>query len=126
MARKMLLVLILALTSPLSACGSDDVGTEATGDTIEQAGRDAQDAARDGLGGLRTDAERFIDDIQSRNASEAKQQLLERCRDSVERLRKASSDEAERVTAICERIQNSDLENRSAWDEIKQEIEKVP
>ncbi len=44
----------------------------------------------------------------------------------LERLRKASSESADRVAGICDRIQNTDITNTSAWTEIKQEIEKLP
>ena len=126
MAPKTLIISIFALAGVLIGCSSDDVDTEATRDTIEQAGGDVQDAAREGLASLRTDAERLVDEIQTRNAPEAKQQLLDRCRDALERLRRAGSNDADRVAGICDRIQNSDVGNRRAWDDIKQEIEKIP
>lgn len=126
MAPKTLIIAIFALAGVLTGCSSEDVDTEATRDTIEQAGGNVQDAARESLAGLRTNAERLVDDIQTRNAPEAKQQLLDRCRDALERLRRAGSKDADRVAGICERIQNSDIENRPVWDEIKQEIEKIP
>ena len=126
MAPKIFIISIFALSGVLAGCGTDDVDTEATRDTIEQAGQSAQDAAREGMASLRTDAERFVDEIQTRNAPEAKQQLLDRCRDALERMRKAGSNDADRVAGICDRIQNSDVQNRPVWDEIKQEIEKIP
>lgn len=117
---------MLALVGALAACSSDDGGSDVTGETIDRVADEAREAAGDGLASLRADAERLVDEIQSRNASEAKQQLLDRCRSALERLRAASSEEAERVADICDRVQNSDLDNRSAWAEIRQEIEKVP
>lgn len=126
MTRKILLVTVFALGGALAGCSSGDVGTEATRDTIERAGDEAQEAAREGMASLRTDVERFVDDVRTRNAPEAKQQLLDRCRDELERLRKTNSDSADRVAGVCDRIQNTDITNMSAWNEIKQEIEKLP
>jgi len=122
----MLIISIFALSGVLTGCSSDDVDTELTRDTIERTTQNVQEAARDGVATLRTDAERLVDDIQTRNAPEAKQQLLDRCRDALERLRKAGSNDADRVAGICDRTQNSEIENRPVWDEIKQEIEKIP
>lgn len=125
MARKMMILVFFALAGVLTACGSDDVDTDATGDTIEETAEDAREAAEDAMADLRTGAERFVDEIQTRNAPEAKEQLLERCRDALERLRKADSDDADRVEELCGRIRDADVKNASVWDEIKAEIEKL-
>ena len=125
MVRKLLIASTFALSGVLVGCSSDDMGTEETRDTIEQAGDEARNAARDGLASLRTDAERIADDVQARNAPEAKQQLLDRCRDALERARKANAENADRVERICDRIRDADIKNVSVWNEIKQEIEQV-
>lgn len=125
MARNILVATTLALAGVLVACGADDIDTEATRDTIEETGQEARQAAEEAMADLRTGAERFVDQMQTRDAPQAKQQLLERCRDVLERLRKADSDDAGRVESVCDRIRDTDVENASAWDEIKKEIEKL-
>lgn len=126
MRSKIFLASMFPLAAALAGCSSDDVGTAATRDTIEERAGDVQEAARDGLASLRTDVERLIDDVQARNAPEAKERLLERCRDALERLRRANSDSADRVQGLCDRIQGADITNESVWNEIKQEVEQIP
>lgn len=125
MRSRVLLATIIPLAAALTGCSSDDVGTDVTRDTIEERAGDVQEAAREGMSGLRTDIERLIDDVQARNAPEVKQQLLDRCRDALERLRRASSDSADRVQGLCDRIQGADITNQSVWNEIKQEVEQI-
>lgn len=124
-SRKIVIVSMFALTGVLGGCDSGDVDTEATRGTIEQVGSEVQEAARNAMASLRTDIERFTDDIQTRNAPEAKKQLLDRCRDTLERLRKANSDSADRVSGICDRIEDTDVKDSSAWEEIKREVEQI-
>jgi hypothetical protein len=69
--------------------------------------------------------ERLVDEIRTRNAPEAKQQLLDRCRDALERLREADSEDAERVESLCDRIRDTDIEDSSVWNDIKEQIEQL-
>ena len=125
MRSRILLATMIPLAAAVTGCSSDDVGT-ATRDTVEERAGDAQEAARDGLAGLRTDVERLIDDVQARNAPEVKEQLLDRCRDALERLRRASSESADRVQKLCDRIRDADITNEAVWNDIKQEVEQIP
>lgn len=117
---------VLATVLFLGACGEDgDVDTEATRDTVEEAARDAREAAEDAFASLRTDGDRLIDEIRTMDAPQAKEQLLERCRDTVERLRKADSDRAEQVDSLCDRVRDTDVSDTDAWDKIKQELNEL-
>lgn len=125
MAPRAFIVALFALTGVFAACGTDDIDTETTQDTIEETAGDARQAAEEAFEELRTGGERLVDEIQTRNAPEAKEQLLDRCRDALERLRKADSDQAERVDDLCNRIRDADVSNSEAWNEIREEIEKL-
>ncbi|HWC11729.1 MAG TPA: hypothetical protein VG455_10945 [Acidimicrobiales bacterium] len=118
-------ILVGALT--LAGCGDDN--GETTVDTVEQqteeAARDARAAAQDIWASVRTDAERLLDQIRTEDAPRFKEQLLERCRDALERLRKAESDAAGRVEDLCSRIQETDVTNADAWADIRREIDQV-
>ena len=106
------------------ACG-DDADTQATQDTVEDATRDARDEAENAFASFRTEGERLLDEFQTRNAPEAKQKLLDQCRNVLERLRKANSDQAGRVDSLCNRIRDTDPSNASVWREVREEITKL-
>lgn len=115
---------VFALGMLFVACG-DDADTQATQDTVEDATRDAREEAENAFATLRTEGERLLDEFQTRNAPEAKQKLLEQCRDVLERLRKADSDQAGRVESLCDRIRDTDPANTSVWNEVREEITKL-
>lgn len=119
-----LVLIAIALGMLFVACG-DDVDTEATQDTVEEATRDARNETENAFANLRTEAERLMDEFQTRNAPEAKQQLLDKCRDALERLRKANSDQAGRVDSLCNRIRDTEPSNAAVWREVKDEIAKL-
>ena len=125
MTKRTLVVSAFVLAGVLAGCGSDDIDTEATGDTIEESAEDARVAGENAFAEFRTGGERLVDEIRTRNAPEAKQQLLDRCRDALERLREADSDDADRVDALCDRIRDTDIQDSSVWDEIKEQIEQL-
>lgn len=118
-------LIAVALGTLFAACGDNDVDTEATRDTVEEAGRDAREEAENAFASLRTDAERLLDEFQTRNAPQAKEQLLEQCRDALERLRRAESQNVDRVEALCDRIRDTDPSNSSVWREIRDEINRL-
>lgn len=122
--RGALVLTIIALGMLFVACG-DDADTQATQDTVADATRDARDEAENAFANLRTEAERLLDEFQTRNAPEAKQKLLEQCRDALERLRKADSDQTGRVESLCDRIRDTDPANASVWNEVRDEITKL-
>lgn len=111
----------------LAGCGDDNGDT--TADTVEQqaeeAAGNAREAAEDAWASVRTDAERLLDEIRTQDAPRFKEQLLQRCRDSLERLREAESDAAGRVEQLCTRIQETAVGNADAWADIKREIDQL-
>jgi len=124
-SRSALLVTVIALGTLLAACGDNDVDTEATQDTVENATSDARQEAEKAFATLRTEAERLVDQFQTRNAPEAKQRLLDECRDALERLRRADSNQVGRVESLCDRIRDTDPSNASLWREVRDEITKL-
>ena len=115
----------LALGMLFVACGDNDVDTQATQDTVEDATRDAREEAENAFATLRTEAEKLMDEFQTRNAPQAKEKLLEECREVLERLRKADSDQAGRVDSLCNRIRETDPSDASVWREVRDEITKL-
>ncbi|MBW3614455.1 MAG: hypothetical protein KY439_03985 [Actinobacteria bacterium] len=93
-------------------------------ETQEAAG-DVRQAAVDAWGSLKNDAERLVNEIQSNKDPNAKQELLERCRDSVDKLRDADSGQVDEAQSLCDRIQNTDVDAGEAWNEIKKEIAEL-
>jgi site-specific recombinase len=107
------------------ACGDNDVDTQATQDTVEDATRDVREEAENAFATLRTEAEKLMDEFQTRNAPQAKEKLLEQCREVLERLRKADADQTGRVDSLCNRIRETDPTNAAVWREVKDEIAKL-
>ena len=122
--RGAVVLITVALAMLFVACG-DDADTQATQDTVADATRDAREEAENAFATLRTEGERLLDEFQTRNAPEAKQKLLEQCRDVLERLRKANSDQVGRVDSLCNRIRDTDPSNSSVWREVREEISKL-
>ena len=117
-------MITIALGTLFVACG-DDADTQATEDTVAEATRDAREETENAFATLRTEGERLLDEFQTRNAPEAKQKLLDQCRDVLERLRKANSDQVDRVDSLCNRIRDTDPSNASVWREVRDEIAKL-
>lgn len=127
---------VLAVSGLLVACGGDDEDGQSAEDLREdveeladEAGDRAGDVAasaeeqlRDGWASLRTDGERLIDRIQTRGDSEAKQELLEDCRDRLEEAREAESSAADRIGSVCDRIRDADVDSGDEWDSIKDKV----
>lgn len=87
--------------------------------TAEDVAQGAADTADDVWANLRTESEELVDEVATGN-SEAQEQLLERCRETLEELRKAEDPGAERVGQLCDNIRDADDE--TAWDDIRQEF----
>jgi hypothetical protein len=117
-SRRALVVVTIALGTLFAACGDNDVDTEATQDTVENATSDAREEAENAFATLRTE-------FQTRNAPEAKERLLEECRNALERLRQADSDQVGRVESLCDRIRDTDPSNESLWREVRDEITRL-
>lgn len=123
MERLLRLMAVIALVTALGACGDDDADDLAR--EAEETAEEAGEAVQDAWASLRTDAERLVDEIQTRNDPEAKEQLLDRCRDTLEELRQAESPESDRVAAMCDRIQDTDVNDRDAWSDVEREISEL-
>jgi vacuolar-type H+-ATPase subunit H len=95
----------------------------------QQSGVNVQDLrqqARAAWASVRVDSERLIDQIQTRNDPRAKQDLLDRCRNAQERLKTSNADaNAERVNELCDRIRATDVNNATAWDDIRTQFQRL-
>lgn len=119
--------LVAACALSLAACGDDDVDeatdqAERAAERVADEAGDARESAEDGLATLRTAFERLVDEASSGD-DEAREKLLDDCRDNLEDLRQADDPRAERVGALCERIRSADDGN--AWKEIKEEFAQI-
>lgn len=99
--------------------------TESDKEDARNTAADAKQQAKDAWASLKTDGERLVDRVQTRNDPEAKQQLLDKCRDSLERLRKSDSSFADNVAKLCNQIRDADPGNSSAWNDIKSRIDQL-
>ncbi len=124
-SRRVAGMIAIVLAALFAACADNDADPEATRDSVEDAGRDVREEAEDAFASLRTDGERLLDEIQTRNAPEAKERLLNQCRDVLERLRQADSEHVDRVDALCNRIRETDPADASVWREVKDEISNL-
>lgn len=99
--------------------------TEENQSSVKETANDARTDARQAWASLRTNGERLIDRIQTRNDPEAKQQLLESCRNALERLRKDNSQFADNVSDVCDRIRDTDVNRTDAWNDIKARLNEL-
>lgn len=120
-------VLVMALAAVFTACGgnNNDATAGSTTQTVQDATQSAKDDAANAFAALRTQAERLVDQVKTSDAPQAKQKLLDQCRDALEKLRKANSDQADHVDTLCNRIRDTDVTNVSAWGDLKDEINKL-
>ncbi len=101
------------------ACEDENMGSgQDTSDRLQR-------EARESWAGLRTDGERLLDDVQARNDPETKKRFLDRCRDTEERLRKAKDANADAVNEFCDKVRDADVNNTTAWDELKREWQEL-
>ena len=123
MKREVLQLFATALLVGAVALAACDDGSNVTADQaqdrINETSEDIEPQANDIWAGLRTDGERLIDEIQTRNDPEAKDRLLDRCRDVEEQLRESENTNADRVNEFCDDIRDADPEDNSVWNEIK-------
>lgn len=123
------LVLVMG-TVLIGACTSDDQSkaNDTAKDVQQQAkntGTDLKAQSKDAWASMRTDGSRLVDRIQTANDPQAKTDLLSRCRDSVENLRKAGSDRAETVNSLCDRIRDTDVSNSSDWNAVRDQLKQL-
>lgn len=119
--------MLLASALAVGACGDDDVDSAAqradeAAERVKDEAGEAREGAEDAFATFRTGFERLVDEASSGDA-EAKEKLLDECRDSLEQLRKDNDPRAEKVGALCERIRNADDGN--AWKEIREEYDQI-
>jgi len=109
------------------ACSEDGtVDTERAAGQAQSAATQVRQEAQNTWASLRTDGNRLIDQVQTRNDPDAKKQLLDRCRDTQEQFRKNDdSANADRVGQFCDRVQDTDPNSQGAWNEIKSEFQKL-
>ncbi len=123
-----LLFALLLASLALTACSDDgnvDEAADRTQDTAADVARDVRNSTENAFAELRTRAEEFIDGVQTRGAPEAKQRVLDQCRDTLEDLRKADSPDADRVDEICNQIRDTDVSNNDAWQQIRNELNQL-
>ena len=108
------------------ACSDDGtVDTDRARDQAQQTQQQVTKETKEAWATLRTDGERLIDDIQTRNDPDAKQKLLNQCRDALEQMRKNDAANADRVDKFCNRVRETDPNSQSAWNEIKAEFKQL-
>ena len=77
------------------------------------------------MGEPATDTERLIDDVEARNDSVAKQQLLDRCRAAAARQRRANDPTADAVHEFCDDARDAGVTNTAAWDRLEREWQQL-
>lgn len=123
---RLLAVLAIAMAAVAVACeGGSDINTEEAESTVRDAANNAQQQAEDAWASLRTDGERLIDEVQTRNDPEAKDQLLNSCRDAEQRLRENDNANADRVNEFCDSVRDGDPNDTGAWERIKSEFQQL-
>jgi hypothetical protein len=123
---RLFVAVLLAGAVALAACdGSSDVDTERAQDRANQTADDVREQANDVWADLRTDGERLIDEVQTRNDPEVKDRLLDRCRDAEEQLRKSENSNADRVNELCDDIRAADPDDSGAWATIKTRFQEL-
>lgn len=108
-----------AATLALGACGGDD---EVTSGEVEEAVDDAREETEDAFATFRTGFERLVDKA-STGDNEAREELLNLCRDTLEDLRQADDPRSDEVGELCDEIRDAD--DQTAWDSIRQKIDDI-
>lgn len=119
MPRLFAAVLLVGAVAGVACEDGSDVNTDQAQNRVNETAGDVQDQANDVWANLRTDGERLIDEVQTRNDPEAKDQLLDRCRDAEEQLRSDENANADRVNELCDEIRDANPEDSDAWNTIK-------
>ncbi len=123
--KRMMVGLVIAL--PLLFIGALVAAGCTEGDerAAEKTAKDVQQGAQDGWADLRTDGERLVDRIQTGNDAEAKRELLERCRNVLERLRTTNDPNVSRVENYCDTIEATSPKDSTSWDMIRQRLQEL-
>ena len=107
------------------ACDSDDTDTDAAQQQVREASQNIRQEAREAWAGLRADGDQLVDRVQTRNDPNAKQELLDKCRDAQERLKKEDASGAGQVESFCNKVRDTDVNNNSAWNDIKNQLKDL-
>ena len=119
--------LVLLVAAVIAAGCSDDnkVDTDKAKAQATKAAEQVKQQTRDAWASLRTDGDRLADQVQTRKDPEAKKQLLDKCRDAVERMRKDDQPNADRVNKLCDRIRDADPNDSATWNDVKAQIKDL-
>lgn len=117
-----LLALALGM-AVIAACTSDD--QEQVQSAASTAAGEAKTQVKDAWASMRTDGERMIDAVQTRNDPAVKQDLLDSCRNTLEKMRKADNASADKVDALCTKIRDTDPKDSNAWAGIKDQWKQL-
>jgi hypothetical protein len=122
-----LLALVLLAVAAVAVGCSDDktVDTDKAKAQATKAAEQVKQQTRDAWASVRTDGDRLADEVQTRKDPEAKKQLLDKCRDTVERMRKDDQPNADRVNKLCDRIRDADPNDSGTWNQIKDQIKEL-
>ena len=117
---RLLAVAVLAGAVVSIACDSEsDVNSDQAQQQVKEVSQNVKQEVRQAWAGFQTDSERLVDDVQTRKDPEAKKKLVDSCRDTLERLRREDADSASRIEKICDKIRDTDVNNNSAWNDVK-------
>jgi hypothetical protein len=132
--------LVLLGTVSLAACSDSDTNAAkeqaqtaiATAKANAPNSQDVQNAAsnvqkdvKDAWTSLNVDRDRLVDRIQARNDPEAKKELLDNCRSAQEKIAKNDSARGKDVNDLCDKIRDTDINSRDAWNQIKDQMNKL-
>ena len=124
---RLLVVLVLAVAAggaTLAVACDGDTDTEKAKQQVKDVGKDVQKETKEAWTTLRTDGERLVDRVQNTSDEGARRQLVNNCRDAQQRMAN-DADRAGRVSKLCDRIQNTDVNAKDAWNDIRREIQDL-
>lgn len=118
-------LLLVGVTAGIACSDEGTVDQDKARDQANQASQTIQKETRDAWATLRTDGDKLVDQIQTRNDPEAKKQLVDQCRSTVEQMRKNDAPNADRVNTFCDQVRDTDTNNNDAWNKVKTELKDL-
>lgn len=103
--------LLMALGAAVIAGCDDDTSAGVSG-------REAQQETRRTLEDLRTE-------ISGDVTPERKQQMLQRCRTAVDRLRRSDDPQADRLADFCQSLEATNPDTPAAWNDIRARLDEL-
>ncbi|MDP1795173.1 MAG: hypothetical protein Q8K63_13640 [Acidimicrobiales bacterium] len=118
---------LFAISLTFAACSESDRDSAAqtaddAAERVEDEAGELKEKAEDAFDSFRTGFERSIDEASSGD-DEAKEKVLDECRDTLEDLRQNDDPRAEQVGALCQKIRDADDGN--AWNEVREEFDEI-